>query len=149
MRVCVCQCVDTQLDSCNGTHTQGMNMLVAVGLLFLDEETTFWLLVLIIEKMTPKDYYTPGLLGAQADQVCINWNTHADYMSANIIGPHARASSREDTSTKQPFRSLWCGHCCDHIQLAFGSFCRCPTNRGKPYHSHSMMLCCSKCMYAL
>ena len=51
--------------------TQGMNMLVAVGLLFLDEETTFWLLVMIIDKMTPRDYYTPGLLGAQADQVCI------------------------------------------------------------------------------
>lgn len=53
-------------------YSQGMNMLVAVGLLFLDEETTFWLLVLIIDKMTPRDYYTPGLLGAQADQVYIN-----------------------------------------------------------------------------
>jgi len=47
-------------------------MLVAVGLLFLDEETTFWLLMMIIEKMTPPDYYSPGLLGAQADQVCTN-----------------------------------------------------------------------------
>jgi len=51
-----------------------MNMLVAVGLLFLDEETTFWLLMMIIEKMTPQDYYSPGLLGAQADQVCTNWS---------------------------------------------------------------------------
>ena len=53
---------------------QGMNMLVAVGLLFLDEETTFWLLMMIIEKMTPQDYYSPGLLGAQADQVCTKWS---------------------------------------------------------------------------
>ncbi|XP_065916446.1 TBC1 domain family member 2B-like [Dysidea avara] len=49
-------------------YCQGMNMLVAVGLLFLDEETSFWLLTMIIEKMTPPDYYSPGLLGAQADQ---------------------------------------------------------------------------------
>jgi len=54
---------------------QGMNMLVAVGLLFLDEETTFWLLTMIIEKMTPPDYYSPGLLGAQADQVCCKYRS--------------------------------------------------------------------------
>ena len=67
-----------------------MNLLAAIALLFLDEETTFWytghlallivcpLVVLcaldrflqaIIEKILPAGYFTPGLLGAQADQV--------------------------------------------------------------------------------
>ena len=98
-------------------------MLVAVGLLFLDEETTFWLLVLIIDKMTPKDYYTPGLLGAQADQVCIYLNIHVYRVLGNITGPHAGASGRENTTIKQPFTGLRCGHSRYHIQLAFSSFC--------------------------
>ncbi len=44
-------------------------MLAAIGILFVDEETVFWMLVAIIEKLLPAQYFTPGLLGAQADQV--------------------------------------------------------------------------------
>lgn len=55
----------------NVGYCQGMNMLVAISLLFLDEETAFWFLAAIIEKLLPRDYYTPGLLGAQADQAVV------------------------------------------------------------------------------
>ena len=63
-----------------------MNLIAAIGLLFLDEEATFWYVVnfkvdilimcfvrflyVVIEKLLPIDYFSPGLLGAQADQVC-------------------------------------------------------------------------------
>lgn len=57
------------LTSHDPASPQGMNMLVAIGILFLDEETVFWMLVAIIEKLLPAHYFTPGLLGAQADQV--------------------------------------------------------------------------------
>ena len=48
---------------------QGMNLLVAISLFHLDEESTFWCLVAILEKILPEDYYTHGLLASQADQV--------------------------------------------------------------------------------
>ena len=62
-----------------------MNLIAAIGLLFLDEEATFWYVVngggycnyvrfvrflyVVIEKLLPLDYFSPGLFGAQADQV--------------------------------------------------------------------------------
>ena len=66
-----------------------MNLIAAIALLFLDEETTFWynmfdlvmsgecdnicrFLQAVIEKLLPVGYFTPGLLGAQADQVPSN-----------------------------------------------------------------------------
>ena len=50
-------------------YLQGMNLLVAVSLFYLDEESAFWCLVAIVEKVLPSDYYTHGLLSSQADQV--------------------------------------------------------------------------------
>jgi hypothetical protein len=52
----------------NVGYCQGMNLIAAIALLFLDEETTFWYLQAVIEKLLPAGYFTPGLLGAQADQ---------------------------------------------------------------------------------
>lgn len=49
-------------------YCQGMNMLAATALLFLDEEMAFWLLVAIIEHILPLGYYTSGLIASQADQ---------------------------------------------------------------------------------
>ena len=46
-----------------------MNLLVAISLFYLDEESAFWCLVAIVEKILPADYYTHGLLSSQADQV--------------------------------------------------------------------------------
>ncbi|KAL5483924.1 hypothetical protein EMCRGX_G020344 [Ephydatia muelleri] len=52
----------------NVGYCQGMNFFAALGLLYLDEEVTFWYMVAIIEKILPDGYFSTGLLGAQADQ---------------------------------------------------------------------------------
>ncbi|XP_060082092.1 TBC1 domain family member 2B-like [Ylistrum balloti] len=49
-------------------YCQGLNRLVAIGLLFLEEEEAFWLIVAIVEHIMPKDYYSKTLIAAQADQ---------------------------------------------------------------------------------
>ncbi len=48
---------------------QGLNRLVAIALLFLNEEDAFWCLVAITEHIMPPDYYSMTLLAAQTDQV--------------------------------------------------------------------------------
>ena len=48
-------------------------MIAALGLLFLDEEATFWYMVAIFEKILPSDYYSCGLVGAQADQASLGY----------------------------------------------------------------------------
>ena len=55
------------------TFLQGMNRLVAILLLFLDEEDSFWGLVAIVESLMPLHYYDHTLIGAHSDQV-----THFD-----------------------------------------------------------------------
>jgi predicted SAM-dependent methyltransferase len=55
----------------NVGYCQGMNLIAAIALLFLDEETTFWFLQAVIEKLLPAGYFSPGLLGAQADQAVL------------------------------------------------------------------------------
>ncbi|XP_064395380.1 uncharacterized protein LOC135342564 isoform X2 [Halichondria panicea] len=55
----------------NVGYCQGMNMLAAIGLLFLDEETDFWFLVCVIDKLMPQQYFSPGLLAPQADQAVV------------------------------------------------------------------------------
>ncbi|XP_046508812.1 TBC1 domain family member 2B isoform X2 [Equus quagga] len=42
--------------------------LVAVALLYLEQEDAFWCLVTIVEVFMPRDYYTKTLLGSQVDQ---------------------------------------------------------------------------------
>ncbi|XP_033737706.1 TBC1 domain family member 2B-like [Pecten maximus] len=49
-------------------YCQGLNRLAAIGLLFLEEEEAFWLIVAIVEHIMPKDYYSKTLIAAQADQ---------------------------------------------------------------------------------
>jgi len=46
-----------------------MNRLVAILLLFLDEECAFWGLVSIVESLMPAEYYDRTLIAAHADQV--------------------------------------------------------------------------------
>lgn len=48
---------------------QGQNRLVAIALLFLNEEDAFWCLVAIIEFLMPPEYYSRTLIAAQVDQV--------------------------------------------------------------------------------
>ena len=47
---------------------QGFNRIAAIGLLFLNEEDAFWLLVYIVDVVMPLNYYTKQLIGAQVDQ---------------------------------------------------------------------------------
>ncbi|XP_051774211.1 TBC1 domain family member 2A isoform X1 [Ctenopharyngodon idella] len=50
-------------------YVQGLNRLAAIALLVLqDEEDAFWCLVVIVEYIMPRNYYTKDLLGCQADQ---------------------------------------------------------------------------------
>ncbi|XP_070618998.1 TBC1 domain family member 2B isoform X2 [Erythrolamprus reginae] len=49
-------------------YCQGLNRLVAIALLYLDQEDAFWCLVAIVEVFMPRDYYTKTLLGSQVDQ---------------------------------------------------------------------------------
>lgn len=50
-------------------YCQGMNLLAALLLLiFPNEEDAFWMLVSILERVLPSDYYSPQLLVSQADQ---------------------------------------------------------------------------------
>ncbi|XP_071464641.1 TBC1 domain family member 2B isoform X2 [Marmota flaviventris] len=46
-------------------YCQGLNRLVAVALLYLEQEDAFWCLVTIVEVFMPRDYYTKTLLGSQ------------------------------------------------------------------------------------
>ncbi|KAM7536720.1 hypothetical protein Aperf_G00000080799 [Anoplocephala perfoliata] len=52
-------------------YCQGMNFIVGNASLFLDKETTFWLLVLIVEHFFPPNYFNAGLISAQADQIIL------------------------------------------------------------------------------
>ena len=44
-------------------YCQGMGMIVASLLLFMDEEEVFWLTATIIEDLLPASYYSSTLLG--------------------------------------------------------------------------------------
>lgn len=43
--------------------------LVAIALLYLEQEDAFWCLVTIVEVFMPRDYYTKTLLGSQVHAV--------------------------------------------------------------------------------
>lgn len=49
-------------------YCQGVSVIAAVFLLLLEEEDAFWLLCAIVEDLLPASYYTPSLIGVQADQ---------------------------------------------------------------------------------
>ena len=49
-------------------YCQGMNMIAATGLLFLDEEDAFWMMVAVIEQILPEGYYSTEMIGSQVDQ---------------------------------------------------------------------------------
>ncbi|XP_059091006.1 TBC1 domain family member 2B-like isoform X2 [Tigriopus californicus] len=54
-------------------YCQGFNRIVAIALLFMQEEDAFWLLVYIIEHLMPPEYYSRDkqLIGAQVDQAVL------------------------------------------------------------------------------
>ena len=58
-------------------YCQGLNMLGALALLFVDEETAFWALVAIVETIMPKRYFTRHMEASQADQRVLRELLHA------------------------------------------------------------------------
>ncbi|KAF4793461.1 TBC1 domain family member 2B [Turdus rufiventris] len=65
-------------------YCQGLNRLVAIALLYLEQEDAFWCLVAIVEVFMPRDYYTKTLLGSQVDQ-----RVFKDLMSEKLPRLHA------------------------------------------------------------
>ncbi|XP_053175040.1 TBC1 domain family member 2B isoform X1 [Scomber japonicus] len=65
-------------------YCQGLNRLVAIALLYLDQEDAFWSLIAIVEVFMPRDYYTKTLLGSQVDQ-----RVFKDLMSEKLPRLHA------------------------------------------------------------
>jgi len=57
-----------------------MNRLVAIPLLFLDEEDAFWGLVTIIESLMPPQYYDRTMIAADADLGCIQREARQKYL---------------------------------------------------------------------
>eukprot|EP00058_Branchiostoma_floridae_P002710 XP_002588198.1 hypothetical protein BRAFLDRAFT_68841 [Branchiostoma floridae] len=49
-------------------YCQGLNFMVGMSLLFLEEEDAFWFLVAVTEKYFSINYFDKNLVGAQADQ---------------------------------------------------------------------------------
>jgi hypothetical protein len=48
-------------------YCQGMNFIAGIMLLFLDEESAFWLLCALLELILPVDYYAQDLSGCNVD----------------------------------------------------------------------------------
>ena len=46
-------------------------MIAATLLLIMEEEDAFWMMVAIIEDFLPGSYYSPSLIGVQADQLVL------------------------------------------------------------------------------
>jgi hypothetical protein len=56
-----------------------MGMIVGSLLLLMEEEDAFWMMVAIVEDFLPASYYSPSLIGVQADQmVLFNYTSRGD-----------------------------------------------------------------------
>ncbi len=49
-------------------YCQSLNFLAGTMLLFMGEEDSFWLLVTVVERLLPADYFTRSMIGAHVDQ---------------------------------------------------------------------------------
>ena len=52
-------------------YCQGMNFIVGMMLLFLNEESSFWLLSTLLEDILPTDYYAKNLIGCHVDLMAL------------------------------------------------------------------------------
>ena len=48
-----------------------MGMIAATFLLIMEEEDSFWMMAAVVEEILPASYFSPSLLGAQADQLVL------------------------------------------------------------------------------
>jgi hypothetical protein len=65
-------------------YAQSMNIVVALLLLYMDEESAFWLLAVLCERLVP-DYYSTALIGSIVDQQIL-----ADLVAQRLPAVHAR-----------------------------------------------------------
>jgi len=81
-------------------YCQSLNFIVGMMLLFMEEEDAFWLLVTIIEKLLPLDYYTKSMVGTYTDQlVLMNLiKTHLPKVHKKLLEA-AAPSMPNDTAT--------------------------------------------------
>jgi hypothetical protein len=49
-------------------YCQSLNFLTGMMLIFMQEDDVFWLLVTIVERLLPQDYYTKSMVGIYVDQ---------------------------------------------------------------------------------
>jgi hypothetical protein len=49
-------------------YCQSLNFLAGMMLIFMEEEESFWLLITVVEKLLPTDYYTKSMVGTYVDQ---------------------------------------------------------------------------------
>jgi len=80
--------------------TKGMNRLVAILLLFLNEEDSFWGLVAIVESLMPAQYYDRTLIAAHADQVYAYWTRVVAWRPFHTVQTDARG--RLETVSHRP-----------------------------------------------
>lgn len=52
-------------------YCQGMNFIAGAMLLFLDEESAFWLLTTLLEDILPADYFAHDLIGCHVDLMAL------------------------------------------------------------------------------
>ena len=49
-------------------YCQSLNFLTGMMLIFMQEEDVFWLLITVVERLLPEDYYTKNMVGTYVDQ---------------------------------------------------------------------------------
>ena len=52
-------------------YCQSLNFIVGAMLLFLSEEESFWLLLTLVDKLLPPDYYSRTMIGVNVDQLIL------------------------------------------------------------------------------
>ncbi len=68
-------------------YCQGMNFIVGVMLLYLNEESSFWLLATLLEDILPLDYYARELVGCHVDLMVLEeLLSHVAPRTALILG---------------------------------------------------------------
>jgi hypothetical protein len=53
-------------------YCQSLNFLGGMMLIFMSEEEAFWLLITVVEKLLPSDYYTKSMVGTYVDQFVLS-----------------------------------------------------------------------------